>query len=322
MSQKKHKKRRAEHVDRRSSAGRFSAKRAKAGVPELEKADVPPLRKGVQVNPEGEFAPPPVPVDPEVDPRLVEIAGMEPDIKVMIGIPTGGNPKWEFCHDLANLVGFSTLKLVSTGRINLSISWLAGCYVASNRNDLAVMALEQEATHILFLDDDMRFPPWALEHLLMRQQPIVGANYTTRKFPIRPVTLRNIDWTPTPECEPSDMVWTAPGATGMEEVDAVGGGVLLIDTDVFVKVKYPFFEQWYDSNRLRAVGEDVDFCKKARDAGYPVLIDHDLSHYVRHIGELEHQMDHAWAAWQEMTKHGFGHVRQPEDGDSGLAESE
>jgi hypothetical protein len=309
---------------------KFIEKRTARGAKKV-KADVPPLRPELS-NPDPDFAYPQAPPPgAAVDPRLQAMAQMKPTVKVMVAVPTGGHPRWEFCHDLANFIGFTTLKLVATGRVDLSLSWVNGCYVAVNRNDLAVMALEQEATHILYLDDDMRFPPWALEQLLARKTDIVAANYTTRKMPIRPVTLNNIDWED--GSNPSDVVWSPEGATGLQEVDALGGGVLLVDTDVFVKLEYPFFEQWYDRKRLRNVGEDVDFCKKAQNAGYKVYIDHDLSHHVRHIGVIEHRMTAAWEAWQEMRTQaaetkaaeeadGSEHIREPEDGDRGLAKQE
>jgi len=309
---------------------KFAEKRSSKGAKPL-KADVPPLRTEL-ANPDPDFAYPQMPPPgAAIDPQVAAMTKHKPDVKVMVAIPTGGHPRWEFCHDLANFIGFTTLKLVATGKVDLALSWVSGCYVAVNRNDLAVMALEQNATHILYLDDDMRFPPWSLEQLLARHTDIVGVNYTTRKLPIRPVTLNNIDWDD--GTIPSDVVWTPPGATGLQEVDALGGGVLLVNTDVFIKVDYPFFEQWYDQKRLRNVGEDVDFCKKAQDAGYKVYIDHDLSHHVRHIGVLEHRMDKAWEIWQEMRQQaaekkaaeevdGSEHIREPEDGGSGLAEPE
>lgn len=258
--------------------------------------------------------------------RVLELMNAStPKQGVMIGVPTGGHPKWEFAHDLCNLIGYTALALVGPGLIDLALSWVSGCYVACNRNDLVLMARKKKVTHILFLDDDMRFPPWALEHLLARDVDIVGANYTTRKVPIRPISMLDIDWEKGDKA--SKCVWSQPGATGLCELDAIGGGVTLIKMSVFDKLEYPFFEQWYDMRRNRNVGEDIDFCKKALDAGFKVNIDHDLSHHVKHIGEIEHRMDLAYEAYGAMTAlqeedDGLGLVHEPQDGDSGLAESE
>ncbi len=35
------------------------------------------------------------------------------------------------------------------------------------------------------------------------------------------------------------------------------------------------------------IGEDLYFCQKARDAGFVVWIDHDVSQLVRHQGTVE-----------------------------------
>lgn len=317
MSQKKHKKRKQAKVlaiDKRSSTGT---------------KDPPPLRPEIAGKEPDYGTGPYGGIDPTQDEHGAKVLKLieegAPQAHVMIGVPTGGNPKWEFCHDLCNLIGYTSLKLVATGITDLALSWVNGCYVACNRNDLVQMAKERHATHILFLDDDMRFPPWALEHLLMRQVPIIGANYTTRKVPIRPISMVGIDWDKG-ETQ-SRCVWTTPDNTGMSKVEAIGGGVTLIDMGVFEEVGYPYFEQYWDAKRGRNVGEDIDFCKKALDAGIPVLIDHDLSHHVRHIGEMEHRMDLAYEAYQQIAANreeadGLGLLCEPEDGDSGLAEPE
>ena len=321
MSQKRHKKRK-EHLKLEGQRELPVHSDPPAGaVPELR----PELRGGEDY---GSAPPPPAPAgahsNEHAEKMIRKMQEATPEVHVMIGVPTGGNPKWEFCHDLCNLVGYSTLKLVATGQMDLALSWVNGCYVACNRNDLVVMAMKRGATHILFLDDDMRFPPWALEYLLARREQIIGANYTTRKVPIRPITMVDMDWGKGDQ--PSKCVWSPPGSTGIDQVEAIGGGVTLIDLAVFNKLKYPYFEQWWDESRGRNVGEDVDFCKKALDAGIPVHIDHDLSHHVRHIGDIEHRMDRAFEVYQVINMpggtDGAGHLHEPEDSDSGLVEQE
>jgi hypothetical protein len=44
----------------------------------------------------------------------------------------------------------------------------------------------------------------------------------------------------------------------------------------------------------------VFFCRKAREAGYEVLVDHDLSHQVKHIGTFEYSHEGAWAMKEQV----------------------
>jgi hypothetical protein len=50
----------------------------------------------------------------------------------------------------------------------------------------------------------------------------------------------------------------------------------------------PWFHVPWDAEKMRyECGEDVYFCKKATAAGFEILLDHDLSKDVYHIGNME-----------------------------------
>ena len=50
------------------------------------------------------------------------------------------------------------------------------------------------------------------------------------------------------------------------------------------------------------VGEDVYFCKLARERGFDVFVDHDLSKDCGHVGMLEYKTDHAFAMQGESAE--------------------
>jgi hypothetical protein len=50
------------------------------------------------------------------------------------------------------------------------------------------------------------------------------------------------------------------------------------------------------------MGEDVFFCKKARELGHKIYIDHDVSHEIGHIGTFEFGHPHTWVVKEEMDK--------------------
>lgn len=52
--------------------------------------------------------------------------------------------------------------------------------LSMGRQQALDFALKHGFTHLLFLDDDMVFPPTILQRLISRKLPVVGANYVTK----------------------------------------------------------------------------------------------------------------------------------------------
>lgn len=159
--------------------------------------------------------------------------------------------------------------------------------LCQNRHSLVRAAQQLKCCHILWLDDDMTFPPDTLERLLGHAMPIVGANYTTRALPIIPTAVKN------------DQRVSSDGKTGLEFIDQFGFGVVLTETKIFDKIPLPWFLFDWDAGYPDAYcSEDMYFCKKAKHAGFRIAIDHDLSNQVQHIGEM--QFDHSMVDSDEL----------------------
>jgi len=206
--------------------------------------------------------------------------------RVAVSIPCGDEVKTGFAYDLTNLVAASVL---TREDMDLRINVLRGTIIPKSREELVFMALQHEYTHIFFLDSDMRFPRNALVRLLARNAYIIGANYVTRRLPVKPVTFAD-------DADASKRVFTEPGADGMEEVASIGFGCTLIDLDVFRALSRPWFLTPWDEATRKYIGEDVYFSRKVRkELDLPILIDHGLSQEVGHIGEWEYRHDHARA---------------------------
>ena len=217
---------------------------------------------------------------------MTEIAQEKPKtpFRIAVSIPCGDEVKTGFAYDLALMVSAT---MISRTDVDLRIHVLRGTILPKSREELVFMALQQDYTHILFLDSDMRFPRNALLHLLARDAYIIGANYTTRRYPVRPVTFAD-------DADPTKRVYTEAGAEGVEEVASTGFGLMLIDLDVFKGMSRPWFATPWDEATRKFIGEDVYFCRKARqEMGLPILIDHGLSQQVSHVGEWEYRHGHA-----------------------------
>ena len=81
----------------------------------------------------------------------------------------------------------------------------------------------------------------------------------------------------------------------LQEVDAVGMGVMLIKAQVFKALPQPWFQIGYAPKIGEFVGEDIYFCKLAQRHGFKVMINNSVSAEVRHIGVFEFSHEHAEA---------------------------
>ena len=153
-----------------------------------------------------------------------------------------------------------------------------GTILSNNRTLLIHAAVKAKASHILFIDSDMRFPPDALERLLSHKKDIVGVNYRQRT---------NDQYT----ARKDGNFISSRERTGTEEVDTIGFGMVLIDICIFTSSLRPMpsdcFAMNFDPSLGLFAGEDVNFCNEARKLGYKIFVDHDLSKEIKHIGSVD-----------------------------------
>ena len=171
----------------------------------------------------------------------------------------------KFTKSLANLIAYSHMQglniemMATTER--MVVDWA--------RNDLAKLVRDSKSpysgkkyTHCLWLDDDMVFSPDTALVLAseMADYDMMSAVYFARHKPLPVVYVRG-------EAEHDDPYKHYPlmrVPSRVFECDAVGFGCLLMRTDVLNKVPEPWFT--IDARG----GEDIVFCKHARDAGLTI----------------------------------------------------
>jgi DNA-binding transcriptional LysR family regulator len=206
--------------------------------------------------------------------------------RVAICVPSNDHVWAWFAYDLARMVGWTAAQHPD---IELRLFNATGCWLVELREKLVDAALRADCTHILFLDSDMRFEKDALVRLLAHDEPVVAANYTTRRPPFHPVSVKSLG-------DPMTRVYTEEESEGLEPVAATGMGVMLVQADLVRSVKPPRFMMGWVPDDAAHVGEDLYFCKKLTDAGATILVDHDLSKQVTHIGMVEFEAQHAVAS--------------------------
>jgi len=203
------------------------------------------------------------------------------DLKILICVPSHGDCKTGFLHSAVRAaIHFSSLAY--DGKKEVDITIVKGSLLPQVRAMLVARAYDYNATHILWVDTDMKFPPDTITRLLNHNVAVVAANYPRKNLEARPTAYADGD-------DYVGPVWTGENSTGLQEVAVAGFGVMLTDMRVFDALELPFFAILpQPPDNVKHVGEDVYFCRKLHDAGIPVHIDHDLSKQVGHIGEFEY----------------------------------
>jgi len=148
-----------------------------------------------------------------------------------------------------------------------------GYTIAENRLYCAAQAVQNKSDYLLYIDDDMTFPPETLEQLLSNKKEIVGVVASPRMITDN-TTVALLD---------GKVLKKEDIPKELFEVSHVGTGVMLIDTKVFEKIEQPYFQFTTYPNGMTLDGEDAWFCKQARKAGLNIYCDPTLS--IGHLGD-------------------------------------
>ena len=210
--------------------------------------------------------------------------------KVMIGIPSRNNSMWG--SSALALAAMCTTTAYHAPNVKMVLNVAVGTALCMNRIKLCKDAVKEGCTHVLFLDDDMVFPMHTLIHFINHGLPIVAANCARKELPPRS-NSRALDGV--------SVLWTRKNSTGIEEVDYVGTGVMLINTDVLKALPQPWFAEIYNPLTETSKGEDVFFCELAKRHGFKAYIDHDISKEIGHIGGFEYRHQQNEIEWEKAS---------------------
>lgn len=163
------------------------------------------------------------------------------------------------------------------------------------RQDLAQQAIAGGATHLLWLDSDMKFPPNLAHRLFKHQLPVVACNYVKRQIPAMPNS----------KDKNGKVLATNPDSKGLQEASSAGFGAVLMDVKVLQAMEKPWFDlvwmQKPGKDKPEMMGEDVFFFHKmAHFTEYRLFVDHDTSQRVAHLGSFEYTNNLAEATWEEI----------------------
>ena len=196
---------------------------------------------------------------------------------VSVLTPAGDSVHTEFATSVFQML-LHTLAMGGTNLKSLGIQVYGSSIIPHSRNVLAATALENGSTHTLWIDSDMQVPREMLLHWLKRDEPIIGINAMMRRPPYLNCA----------QSGPKEPLIVTPDSKGLEKVHRTGFGVMWVATEVFRRIPMPWFSLEYIPEVGIFRGEDYVFCEKAREAGYEIYVDHDVSRAVKHVGAIGH----------------------------------
>lgn len=137
------------------------------------------------------------------------------------------------------------------------------------RNTIVEAAQQYDCDRILMLDDDMVID-WDnrgresydfLRTLIGHDKDICGIRYYQRGQECHPVLMKRLNDKGYRFLRDEEI------EHGLQEVDVVGGGCLLIKTRIFDRIPFPYF------NPEHEYGTDVQLCRQAQAKGFTVWAD-------------------------------------------------
>lgn len=190
---------------------------------------------------------------------------------ITIAIVCGGTLRAE---TVTSLIG--AMDMLRTKGVGTYLTVQIGGYAARNRNESVKQAQENNSDYLMFIDNDMTFPPSGIVRLLDHDKDIVGVHYNARGVPGKPIvsTVKMAD-------AQGNLIGSDSMPSQLFKCYGVGTGFTLIKMDVFKKLEKPYFIAWEEENGEHHT-EDIDFCRKAAQAGFDVWCSPTIK--VGHIG--------------------------------------
>ena len=154
-------------------------------------------------------------------------AAMPRKTRVAICIPSGRSWEAGTGCSVAALAAYSGMAGIDVAVLNVQSSM-----ISQGRNSTVEIAVKEGCDYLLWIDSDMKFPPDALVRLMKHGKDIVGATYNKRVPPYE--TLGKF------KGEMKDL-----SAGGLHEAILMPGGMMLVKSDVYKKLGYPWYFEEY-----------------------------------------------------------------------------
>jgi hypothetical protein len=270
--------------------------------------DVWPPRKAVA---EAKTPPsPPVAVEtvPSVEavPSAPSAVKAKPRIRVCVPYPNHGAMKKKTSESLKILAACPDVFVEVLEVQGSSISHSRNAGIIGGGKSVCVKQKFSDFDYYLSLDADIAFTPEQLLKLIGLDKDVVGGAYIFRQDADKLVAGYFSNYG---TVEFADFLNAT--ATGVKEVDWIGGGFTLIKAKVLEAMDFPYYREEIVNYTAKSgdecgvwVGEDVGFCMGAKRAGFKIYCDCDckVEHLIKEDEKPLFQFNKEQFGLEETTK--------------------
>ena len=209
-------------------------------------------------------------------------------MKLLIAVPAVDYIHVDFMRCLVNLVA----RLKDDG-IQFETQIQSGTLVYAARDKLAIHAMQNNFTHVLWLDADMIFTEDLLDDLMFSGKNFVTGIARSRRKPFVSCLFKDLSSCERIEEYPNDTF----------EIAGCGFACILMHIDV-IKDVWATFQTCFHPER--GLGEDLAFCDRARFCGHKIYAEPAVK--LGHIAHIAIYPDD-YQKWQDdvITPEGVRH---------------
>jgi len=151
-----------------------------------------------------------------------------------------------------------------------------------SRNTIAKYAMDNKFDYVFYLDSDIMLPKNGIKNLLSHDKDIVSGVYAYKQLGRNDVVLKRYTKDDPEDYDDLSVNEVIESKNRIISVDGFGFGCVLLKTEVFKNIKFPYFV--YTQN----LGEDIYFCQKAKLAGFELLVDTKV--LCGHVGTVNYNI--------------------------------
>lgn len=191
---------------------------------------------------------------------------------------------WRYSRSMLSLIGVQR-------PMGSKVALVMGMDVTLSLNEIVRDALEGDFEWVWFQSDDHLYDDDSLLRLLDHQLDVVVPLIPKKAPPYGLVIFKDeigmgdtADGIPIPEYD--NFSARELSASGLIKVHAAGSGGMLVKRHVLEDIEPP----WFESSSGAYVNDDLEFCRKIRDAGYEIHC--DLGVRFGHLSTYVVRADH------------------------------
>lgn len=174
-------------------------------------------------------------------------------MKLLIAVPTMDFLHVEFVQSMTNLI-----MRLNRDHIWFEVKYISGSLVYAARDKLACHAINNEFTHVLWLDSDMVFQDSILDDLMFSGEEFVSGRFNARRKPFVTCQFSKL--------VPLERVEKYPVETF--RIAGCGFGCVLTSVELLREIQMHYQTCFLP---MAGFGEDLAFCVRATEMGHKIF---------------------------------------------------